>query len=212
MKKSLTLALLLSIVAYPAWAATNVWIFYGAGPPIFSAGMDVIARKARAISGVGHVSTHAYYDTQTVANQIRASSHSDKTVVVGYSCGGNAAAVIAQGVSERSVYVLGIQPSLWCGTYQLPGNVPYGQDTYGSCLQTFGLGCAKYYGAAQKIVLIMRPDLHLQADDDPNAQNDVLGAIYAIANPSRAHIAINRLARETNFVRTNGQKVWLRER
>jgi hypothetical protein len=200
-----------SLLTVEANAATNVWFFRGAGFAAWSEGIDQMARRTATLSGIGHVSVHPYYETQEVANQIRSSSSSDKTIVVGYSCGGNAAAVISQGITERHIHVIGIQPSIWCGTYEVRSNVPYAQDTYAPFSVTWGLGSARYWGSAHRIVLIERPDLHLEADTDPNAQRDVLGAIYAIANPHRAHWHINSLARRSHFIRTNGQSIWLRE-
>ena len=68
-------------------------------------------------------------------------------------------------------------------------------------------------GNAQHTVLIYRPDLHLEADNDPNSQRDVLGAIYGIANPGRAGLLVRHLHRTTYVTRYNGQNVWrLRER
>jgi hypothetical protein len=68
-------------------------------------------------------------------------------------------------------------------------------------------------GNAQHTVLIYRPDLHLEADNDLNSQRDVLGAIYAIANPGHAGLLVRHLHRTTYVTRYNGQNVWrLRER
>jgi len=207
----LAAVLLIVVLCVHALAATNVWLFYGLGGQWTSPGIDQIARKARTLSGVGRVATYNYTQTQQVYNEILASPPGDQVVIVGYSCGGNSAAVVSSSL-PRPNYIAGIQPSLWCGSYSTAANTRVAQDTYASCAMTWGLGCAKYYGAAQKIVLIERPDLHPDADTDPNTQADVLGLIYAVANPSRAHFAINRLARSAHFVRYNGQKVWLRER
>ena len=178
----------LLFLTIPAPAATDVWLFYGAGPHIFSSGINQIARKAKAINGVGRVSTWDYRSTQAVYDQIRASPTSDHKVIVGYSCGGNAALVIAQSLASSGtpVNILLMQPSVWCGWY-LPttSNVTYAQDTYAGCLQTFGLGCLRIYGSAQRNVNIFRPENHLRADTDPDYQRDVLNAINCIANPSR---------------------------
>lgn len=193
----------------PAWSATDVWVFYGAGPNFLSAGMDVIARRATTLSGVGVVhGPYNYWETQRTHDEMVASQRAgNKTVVVGYSCGGNATLAVAQ--SGIPMYALAIQPSLWCGRYQTTANIIYAQDTYGNCVQTWGLGCYQFRGAAQKTVNIYRPDLHLQADDDPNSQNDVLSAIYAIANPGRAGVAIRHLHRTAVITRYNGQSgVW----
>jgi hypothetical protein len=80
------------------------------------------------------------------------------------------------------VHVLGIQPSLYCGRYWSTSNMALAQDTFGPCGQTYGFGCLRYFGRAQKTVLIERPSLHLQADTDPLAQRDVVLATYCIAN------------------------------
>jgi len=186
--KSVLLAVLIMLVARPAQAATDVWVFYGAGPPIFSSGMNQIARKASVISGVGHVhGPYRYYETQRAYDEMRAalSNHTaDRVVAVGYSCGGNASLAIGQ--SGIPVYLILLQPSLWCG-YYLPTtpNVVYVQDTYGGCIETLGLGCLKTWGRAQNALNIFRPANHLRADTDPDYQHDALAAINCIANPSR---------------------------
>lgn len=207
---AVVLVLLLTVAATPAAAATDVWLFYGAGPPALSSGIDVMARRIRTLSGIGHVSVHRYYDTTTVYNQILQRPASDKAVVVGYSCGGNASLAVAQSLSynNRQVAVLAVQPSVWCGWY-LPttSNVAYAQDTYGNCLQTLGLGCLQFYGDAQRTVLIHRPDLHLQADSDPNSIRDVVRATYCIANPSRCRPLIRHLRGTTTLTRYNGEDV-----
>jgi len=209
--RKLAIALLLALTL-PAGAAENVWLFYGAGPHIFSSGINTIARRARTISGVGRVATYDYRDTQRVYDEILASPHSDTATIVGYSCGGNASLAVAQGLARngRPVHLLSIQPSVWCGWY-LPttSNVVYAQDTYSSCLLTLGLGCLRYYGDAQRTVLIFRPEGHLRGDNDPDAQRDVLAAIYAIANPSRRGVVGRHLARTTDVTLSTGQKWWL---
>jgi hypothetical protein len=155
-------------------------------------------------------------ETQRVYDEILASSSGDHAVLVGYSCGGNASLAVAQGLARnaRSVHVLAVQPSVWCGWY-LPttSNVRYAQDTYGNCIQTLGLGCLQFYGDAYKTVNIYRPDLHLQADTDPNSQRDVVTATYCIANPGRCGPFIRHLHHTTTLQRYNGQDVFrLRER
>jgi len=149
--------------------------------------MNQIARKARLVSGVGHVhGPYRYYETQRVYDSIRSSLPSDKKVLVGYSCGGNASLAVAQGLAQSNipVHILAMQPSLWCGWY-LPttSNVVYAQSTYASCIGTLGLGCMRFYGNAQENVNIFRPEGHLRADTDPAYQRDVMSAIYRIANP-----------------------------
>ena len=206
------LVLLFCLLASPSVAATDVWFLYGWGPPAWSSGVDQMARRARTLSGVGTVhGPYSYYETQRVYDEINAAPAEHHIVISGYSCGANAATVIGTAL-HRHHYIAGIQPSLWCGSYSTTSSTLAAQDTYNSnCLQTLGFGCAAYHGGAQKILLIDRPDLHPQADNDPNAQRDVLGLIYAVANPSRSHLHINRLGRTTHFIRYNGQSVWLRE-
>jgi hypothetical protein len=78
---------------------------------------------------------------------------------------------------------VGIQQSLWCGGDALESNVKYGQSTFNAdCRQTWGLGCKPLEPAPSflgKIVNIDRPDSHGAADNDPDAQRDVLKAIAA---------------------------------
>ena len=180
------LALILCLLASPAYAAENIWLFYGAGPHAFSSGIDQIARRARTFSGVGHVGTYDYMDTQRVYDEVLASPPSDTATIVGYSCGGNSGLAVTQGLARngRPVHLLTMQPSVWCGWY-LPttSNVVYAQNTYAGCIETLGLGCLRLYGDAQQTVNIFRPEPHLRADTDPAYQRDVLRAIYFIANP-----------------------------
>lgn len=182
----LTLGIWLAL-AFPAKSATNVWLMYGMGDNFLgtSSGIDTIARRARAINGVGSVRVFNYYQTQEIANEIMASSSHDKAVVGGYSCGANSAPTIAYGLyGHRHVYVVGIQESLWCGGYPLLSNTPAAQETYGGCIITLGFGCKRYRAASGHHVpirLIRRNDLHGWADEDPRAQGDVLRFINAVA-------------------------------
>ena len=160
------LALLLS-GSPEACAGTRVWLMYGWGDNAFgtSSGIDEIAARARTIPGVTQVNVRNYWDTQTVYNEIMASPTSDRIVVGGYSCGLNAATVVARGLWESGRHVstvVGIQQSVWCGGDALESNVKYGQGTYNAdCRQTFGLGCKPLEAAPSfmgKIVNINRPD------------------------------------------------------
>ena len=180
-------ALLLLLLSSSSHAATLVWGLYGWGDNWAgtSSGVDEIAEQARHIHGVTSVTIRNYWQTQQVANEILASPAHDRIVVYGYSCGLNAATVIAKGVNPRRVTIAGIQQSLWCGGDPLYSNVDYGQSTMGSCRETYGLGCKRLEagdGFAGSIVNIRRPDLrHAEADNDPDAQNDVLNAIAQTA-------------------------------
>lgn len=190
------LTILLLCLGYTqAWAQspTRVWGLYGYGDNWrgTSAGIDEIATAAREIPGVEFVHVFNYWQTQNVANEILASPTEAKIVIYGYSCGANSMTVIAHGLDgQRNIDTLaGIQQSLWCGGDYLGGNVKFGQMTYGGCGQTLGLGCKKLMGnqSFNGIILnIRRNDLHSQADNDPDAQQDVLNAIYETANPPAA--------------------------
>jgi len=176
---------ILSVTA--GYAATDVWVFYGAGPHFLSSGMNQIARRARTLSGVGAVhGPYDYRETQRAYNEIMAAPPEHSIVISGYSCGGNAALSVAQGLARnsRAVNLALIQPSVWCGWY-LPttANVGLAQNSYSGCIETFGLGCLRLYGAAQENVNIYRPSRHLRGDNDPASQRDVLSAIYRVANP-----------------------------
>jgi hypothetical protein len=187
----LTLA---SSIIWPAPASaqtpTRVWGLYGYGDNWAgtSRGIDEIAEKAREIPGVEFVHVYNYTDTQIVADEIRAAPSETKIVIYGYSCGANSMTVIAHGLDgQRNIDTLaGIQQSWWCGGETLGGNVAFGQMTIGGCVQTLGLGCKKLFGnqSFNGIILnIRRNDLHSQADNDPDAQQDVLNAIYETAAP-----------------------------
>jgi hypothetical protein len=194
MKRALLALLLLFALATPATAQnrTRVWGLYGWGDNWrgTSRGIDEIADQARTIPGVEFVHIFNYWETQAVADEIVASPPAGevKIVIYGYSCGANAMTVIAHGVDgRRQVDTLaGIQQSLWCGGESLGGNVVFGQMTYGGCVQTLGLGCKKLMAnqSFNGIILnIRRPDLHSQADNDADAQMDVLNAILETAAP-----------------------------
>jgi len=202
------LVLLALLLSSPAQAATDLFLFYGAGPHGLSSGIDRIARIARTFGGVGFVGTFDYRDTQAAYDRAAATPPSDKIVLVGFSCGAQSVVNVAAGLerNHRPVVILAIQPSFWCGSAQTTSNVVYAQDSWSP--GTFGLGSKWYDGSASRIVLIERRSPHLQGDDNPAAQADVLAAIYSIAN-NRPSVLGNHLGRTTRFVRTNGQTTWL---
>lgn len=184
-------ACLFLLWAVPALAEnTRVWGLYGYGDNWrgTSQGIDDIAEEARLIPNVEFVHVFNYWQTQNVADEILAAPPDTKIAIYGYSCGANSMTVIARGLDGRREIdtLAGIQQSLWCGGDLLGGNVKFGQMTYGGCGQTLGLGCKKLMGnqSFNGIILnIRRNDLHSQADNDPDAQQDVLNAIYETANP-----------------------------
>lgn len=198
MRKLPALLLLLSLLVAPALSAaqdqppplTRVWGLYGYGDNWHgtSAGIDQIAEQARTIPGVEFVHVLNYWETQRVVDEVMESPADVRIVIFGYSCGANSMTTIAKGLDGyRNVDTLaGIQMSLWCGGDTLGGNVTYGQMTYGGCGQTVGLGCKKLMAnqAFNGVILnIRRNDLHSQADNDADAQQDVLDAIYETAAP-----------------------------
>jgi len=169
---------------------TRVWGLYGYGDNWrgTSRGIDEIAEQARTIPNVEFVHIWNYWQTTEVAAEITASPPEARIVIYGYSCGANAMTVIAHGLDgvRDKLVLAGIQQSLWCGGDPLGGNVAFGQMTYGGCGQTLGLGCKKLLAnqAFNGVILnIRRNDLHSQADNDEDAQNDVLNAIYETADP-----------------------------
>jgi hypothetical protein len=192
MQSSLRALLILLLMVAPASAEsmTRVWGLYGYGDNWrgTSRGIDEIADQARTIPGVEWVHVFNYWQTSEVAAEIVASPADTKIVIYGYSCGANAMTTIARGLDgQRNIDTLaGIQQSLWCGGETLGGNVAFGQVTYGGCGQTLGLGCKKLMAnqSFNGIILnIRRGDLHSQADNDLDAQADVLNAIYETAAP-----------------------------
>jgi hypothetical protein len=190
---ALALAVLLFVVVQSAAQTTQVWGLYGYGDNWrgTSRGIDEIADQARTIPGVEFVHVFNYWQTQDVAAEILAAPAGTKIAIYGYSCGANSMTTIARGLDgQRNIDTLaGIQQSLWCGGDTLGGNVIYGQMTYGGCGQTLGLGCKKLMANQAfngTILNIRRPDLHSQADNDPDAQMDVLNAILETAAPPPA--------------------------
>jgi hypothetical protein len=222
--RKLVFALFALVFSFPAYGATDVWVFYGAGFYFWSSGMDEIARRATTLSGVGTVhGPYDYRDTQRAYDEIVAAKAADphlKVVISGYSCGANGSGAVAQGLHRNgiSVNLAVIQPSVWCGHSYMrtTSNVRFAQATYGNCIQTLGLGCDQWTGDAYRIVNIYRPDQHLQADTDPDSQRDVLTVIYCTANPDRRGCRpyLRHLHRTTTITRYSGQTgVWhLQER
>lgn len=189
----LALFFLVAIAVRAASAATRVWGLYGWGDNIAgsSSGVDDIAAKARGIPGVVAVEVRNYWEQERVRDEILAAPPHDRIVIYGYSCGLNGATTIAKLVAPRRVTVSGIQQSLWCGGDPLYDNTDYGQSTYGSCIETWGLGCKRLTageGFAGSIVNIRRPDLeHEAADEDLDAQQDVLDVIAQTATGDGRH-------------------------
>jgi hypothetical protein len=180
-----------------AQAGTKAWGLRGAGFEGWSQGVDQIAEQARHIPGVTRTAVFNYYQTTEVYNEIVAAKAAEPRVriaIFGYSCGANAAVLIANSIRGNVNEVLGMQPSIWCGggiVNTLNRNIGYGQNTY-SWL-TFGLGSQQWQGA-RRLSQIERTARHLQADTDPAYQADVLGAIEFLAtqeppqcNPARHH-------------------------
>jgi hypothetical protein len=191
--KKFVYALLFCLSAVPAYGGTRLFAFYGLGGPWFSTGVDQVVEQARNIPGVTHIATYNYWETNRAANDINNVPSSDKVVLFGYSCGANSTTVVAAGVHRHVNTVTGIQQSVWCGGTDLYGNVNYGQMTYNpTCWQTGGLGCKPYTagsGFTGHILNIERYDMHGYADENPDAQADVLRAIRLTAHgrPQRVH-------------------------
>jgi len=204
----------LATSAWPAFGATDVWVFYGAGPRYLSAGMDIIARRARTLSGVNLVhGPYDYRETQRAYNEAIAANHEHSLAFVGYSCGGNAALAVAGALAHnnRTAHVITLQPSIWCGRYPTTSNMRYFQDTWS--YWTGGLGAYQPEGPpAHYTTFIQRPERHLRADDDPEYQQDALYAIGAIADPSRRGALERHLQRTAPYiVRQDAQVIWRRE-
>jgi hypothetical protein len=193
--KKLICLLLAWLWCVPALAETQVWGLRGAGFEAWSQGIDQIAEQARQIPGVAFVRVFNYDQTQQVYDEIAGAPRGTRIAIYGYSCGANAAVVVANSFRyHRNIAeVLGMQPSVWCGggyESSLHENTGYGQNTYAPCWQTVGLGCQQWYGA-RRMNQIERSQRHLYADEDPAYQQDVLGAISYLAgyvvqcNPAR---------------------------
>jgi hypothetical protein len=202
------------LLAWPAAAAaaTDVWLFYGWGPNGWSSGIDEIARRARTLSGVNRVTVLDYRDTQRAYEEGRASPAEHSLVYGGYSCGGNAALAVGGALRNngRSVHVITLQPSLWCGRYPTTDNMLYVQDTWSS--DTFGLGSYQPEGPpAHYTTFVERPNPHGAADTDPTYQRDAVLAIGAVADPSRKWVLQCHLHRTAHVVRHDAQVIWFEE-
>jgi hypothetical protein len=137
---------------------------------------------------VSEVYVREYQERARIVDEVMAAPADARIIVGGYSCGLNSATAIARLLWERGrrvASVVGIQQSKWCGGDALEGNVTYGQSTYNAdCPSTMGLGCKPLAGAPSfggQIINIDRPDSHGAADNNPDAQADVLKAIAATA-------------------------------
>jgi hypothetical protein len=194
MKKTLFVVLLCLLLATPAIAGTRLFAFYGLGGPWTSTGVDQIVAQARNIPNVTHIATYNYWETNRAARDINGVPSSDKIVLFGYSCGANSTTVVAAGVHRHVNTMTAIQQSIWCGGTDVTNNTSYAQMTYNpNCWQTLGLGCKPYTAASGfngRILNINRPDMHSYADEDPDAQADVLRAINWTANGTPPHIHV----------------------
>lgn len=201
--------LLLSLILpTPAKAATDVWLFYGAGPHFLSTGVDTIARWARHLRGVTSVHVSDYRDTQAAYDYLRSVPSDHRIVIGGYSCGSNASLVVAGSLTRRATVAL-MQPSLWCGRYPATANMALLQNTYS--LATWGFGSYTPDGPASKIINIDRRNAHLQGDNDRDSQRDVLAAI-ALTSDGRRGWYQNRLHRTTTYRYTLRNTTWLEGR
>ncbi len=74
----------------------NVYIMYGLGGPLFSAGMEVVLGKnLRLIPGVKCPPTFGYTEGDYIANQIKKQPKGELTVVIGHSMGASTATYIS---------------------------------------------------------------------------------------------------------------------
>ena len=203
------LMLLLCLLATPARATTDIWLFYGWGPNGWSSGIDQIARRVQTLRGVGTVHVYDYRETQRAYNEARQSHNA--LAFVGYSCGGNASLAVAGALASnnRAAHVVALQPSVWCGRYRTTPNMRYVQDTWSS--GTLGLGSYQPEGPpAHRTVFVERPNPHGAADTDPLYQRDAVLAIGAIADPARRWILERHFRRTTYIERQDAQVIWLR--
>ena len=208
-------ALLLALLV-PAIGATDVWLFYGWGWTGWSSGIDQIARRARTLRGVNHVTVLPYYSTQIAYDQaLSASSHDPHLSLVfgGYSCGGNSSISVGGSLAthnNRTVHVIALQPSVWCGRYPATHNM-YLQDTWSS--STLGLGVYQPDpGPTHHTTFIERREPHGDADTDPLYQRDALYAIAAVADPARRAALQRHLTRTAPYVdRQDANAIWRRE-
>jgi hypothetical protein len=177
------------------------------GESLDAGGMDAIGAKVAKIQGVTRVDVFEYYQTQDVANEIMATPSGVRQVIVGFSCGANAAPVVAAAIQRPIAGVFVIQPSTWCGGGPVSANVQRAQETYNpACGETFGLGCKLLDLAPgfnpSNFTVIQRPDCHICSDRDPDAVNDIVLAVRSVTTPraglrfgARVPGAINVLVR-----------------
>lgn len=210
MRSALYASLILLTSAWPAFGATDVWLFYGWGPNGWSSGIDQIARRVRTLRGVNSVHVYDYRETQRAYDEALHAPHEHSVAFVGYSCGGNAALAVG-GALTRTTHVIALQPSVWCGRYRTTANIHYFQDTWSG--GTFGLGSFQPEGPpAHYTVFVERPNPHGAADTDPLYQRDAVFAVGAVADPSRRPVLERHLQRSAPHVdRQDAQVTWRRE-
>lgn len=198
-----------------ATSGTHVRLMYGMGGEALSPGIDTIGAKAAQIPGVTMVKLYDFTATQQIADEVNAEPLTVKEVIVGYSCGANAAPVVGAGITRSVDAIAVIQASIWCVGTAISANVKFAQETYNPvCWQTIGLGCKLLdLGPGfnpNNFLVIDRPDCHPCADTDPNAQADVLSAITRVA--SGASMKLKETLRVpgaiNHITRYNGQKAY----
>lgn len=210
MKRAVLAIIFLLVTIATAPAETRVWLMRGMGGNWggLAPGVDNIAALERRIPGVTSVRVFEYYQTQQIADEIVRTPLRVNVVIGGYSCGANSATVIAS-VMRRPVNVEAIQASTWCGGVPLGAAVARAQETYNpQCLWTFGLGCKKYVagpGFRGQLLLVNRPDGHLKADDDPDAQADMVRFVRAV-EAQKLGAARIRSSGVHEIVRYHGQR------
>ena len=206
-------AFVLCLMSFPARGAADIWLFYGWGPNGWSSGIDQIARRVRTLRGVNSVHVYDYRETQRAYNEAVATPHEHSLAFVGYSCGGNATLSVGAALANnnRTVHVIALQPSVWCGRYRTTPNMRYVQDTWSPW--TFGLGSYQPEGPpAHYTVFVQRDNYHGAADTDPLYQRDAVFAVGAVADPSRKWLLERHLQRSAPYVdRQDAQVIWRRE-
>ena len=208
--RALIVALVLLTSAWPAFGATDVWLFYGWGPDGWSSGIDQIARRVRTLRGVHSVHVSDYRATQDAYNFLVSRPAEHSVMTVGYSCGGNAALSVA-GSLRRTTHVVMLQPSEWCGRYETTPAMRYVQDSWSS--RTWGLGSYMPEGPpAGYTVFVERPNPHGAADTDPLYQRDAVYAVGAVADLTRKAALKRHLVRSAPHVdRQDATVIWRRE-
>jgi hypothetical protein len=181
-------------------------------------GIDNIAALLAQNPGITRVQIYDYYQTQAAADAISADLPTVKEAIIGFSCGANAAPVVAAGTPHLVDVIAVIQVSEWCGGTPLTNNVLRAQETYNpNCLDTGGLGCGKLVPGPDfnpsNLTFIERPDCHICSDHDPDAINDVVLAVKAVTNPIASHKLNTSLGKRapgaTNtIVRYHGQSIY----